>query len=236
MIFKTLILSALSLILSFGLMVEEGNAASFDRSDILAAPATASPYKSHLVEIANVDAKAVQSGDKMASGAQKFVDNMGQRAIGFLGSPKLTQVQKEQKFRRLLRNSFDMRTIGRFALGRYWRTSTPAQQKEYQRLFEDMVVDVYAARFSEYKGQALEVSEVRKDGSKDSVVTSHIVPDSGSKIRVDWRVRYKQGKYKIVDVIIEGVSMSLTQRSDFSSVIQRGGGKLQALLVHLRGK
>lgn len=231
------LLGLLSFVFSLVLFTGESKAASFEWGYLpTSSSQTSSSNSSRLIEIANLDANAVENGDKMASGAQRFVDDMGQRAIEFLGDVRLTQTQKEEKFRALLRNSFDMSTIGRFALGRYWRTATSAQQKEYQRLFEDMVVDVYAARFSEYKGQALEVSETRKDGTKDSVVTSFIVPTSGSKIRVDWRVRYKKGKYKIVDVIIEGVSMSLTQRSDFSSVIQRGGGEMQALLVHLRGQ
>ena len=78
------------------------------------------------------------------------------------------------------------------------------------------------------------VSGFRDDGKKDILVNSYIVPKGGSKVKVDWRVREKNGKMKIIDVIIEGVSMSLTQRSDFSSVIQRGGGKIEVLLEHLR--
>jgi len=53
-------------------------------------------------------------------------------------------------------------------------------------------------------------------------------------VKVDWRVRNSNGTLQIIDVVIEGVSMSLTQRSDFSSVIQRGGGNVEALLEHLR--
>ena len=49
-------------------------------------------------------------------------------------------------------------------------------------------------------------------------------------------MRYKDGKYKVIDIIVEGVSMSVTQRSDFSSVIQRGGGNVQVLIDHLREK
>lgn len=176
------------------------------------------------------------SGAKVDTGAQKFVTNMADKAISFLGNSSASQDQKEAEFRRLLKNSFDMKTIGRFALGRYWGTATAQQQQEYLQLFENMVVDVYAARFNEYKGQKLEVAGARADNN-DTLVTSYIVaPTGGDKFQVDWRVRNKGGTYKIVDVIIEGVSMSLTQRSDFSSVIQQGGGDVQSLLVHLRGK
>jgi phospholipid transport system substrate-binding protein len=179
---------------------------------------------------------ATPATDKMGAGAQKFIDSMGKDAIGFLADATLDMNEKEAEFRKLLRRSFDMRTIGRFALGRYWNTATPDQQREYSKLFEDMVVDVYSQRFNDYQGQSFDVSESRRDGDKDTLVKSFIVPDTGSKISVDWRVRYKDGAYKIVDVIIEGVSMSVTQRSDFSSVIQRGGGSIQPLLVHLRGQ
>lgn len=174
---------------------------------------------------------------KMESGARDFVDQMGKKAISFLGNAEYSQDEKEAEFRRLLRNSFDMKTIGRFALGRYWSVATPEQQKEYLKLFENMVVDVYAARFNEYKGQTLDMAGARPDGEKDTVVTSYIVAPGGSqKIQVDWRVRKRDSEYKIVDVIIEGVSMSLTQRSDYASVIQRGGGDVVALLEHLRAK
>jgi phospholipid transport system substrate-binding protein len=168
------------------------------------------------------------------SGSKSFIDGMAKTAIGFLGDTNLNEEQRKQEFRKLLHTSFDMKTIGRFALGTNWKTATPAQQAEYLKLFESMVVEVYANRFSEYDNQALEVAEAAPEG-KDVMVTSYIVPEGGGdKFRVDWRVRNKEGGYKIVDVIVEGVSMALTQRSDFASVIQRGGGNLEVLLEHLR--
>jgi phospholipid transport system substrate-binding protein len=180
-----------------------------------------------------IEIAATKSAD---TGAKAFIDDMGKKAISFLGNEAYSQTQKEAEFRRLLKNSFDMKTIGRFALGRYWSTATAQQQQEYLSLFETMVVGVYAQRFNEYKGQSLDVASFRPDGDKDTLVTSYIVdPKGAGKFQVDWRVRNKGGTYKVVDVIIEGVSMSLTQRSDFASVIQRGGGNVQSLLEHLRG-
>ena len=166
--------------------------------------------------------------------AEDFVNKMASDAISFLGNSGLSEVQKKKKFRQLLTRSFDMSTIGRFALGRYWRTASAEQRKEYNKLFRNMIVDVYSRRFGEYEGQKLEVRGSRKDNDKDVTVKSFIVPEVGSEIQVDWRVRYKNGQYKVIDVMVEGVSMALTQRSDFSSVIQRGGGEISVLLAHLR--
>lgn len=176
----------------------------------------------------------VNNEGKMGSGAQDFVQSMANRAIGFLGNEGLSQAQKKNSFRKLLQDSFDMKTIGRFSLGRYWRFATPDQRNEYQKLFEKMVINVYSDRFSEYTGQKFETRSFREEGTKDTLVTSYIVPEQGPEIEVEWRVRYKKGRYKVVDVIVEGVSMSVTQRSDFSSVIQRGGGEVSALLTYLK--
>ncbi len=175
-----------------------------------------------------------QSNAADNAGAQRFVADMGDQAIGFLSQNGLSQAQKEEKFRQLLQSKFDMATIGRFALGRNWRSASESQQQEYLRLFENMIVKIYASRFNEYKGEGFEVVSAKDTGKRDSLVSTYIVPNGGSKVKVDWRVRNKDGSFKIIDVIIEGVSMSLTQRSDFASVIQRGGGNIDVLLQHLR--
>ncbi len=177
---------------------------------------------------------AANAAGSEVEGAKNFIAGMGERGINFLGNEKMSMEAKKAEFAKLLNDSFDMNTISRFSLGQYWRTATPAQQKEYQKLFNTMVVKVYSNRFSEYKGQKFEVRNARKENDKDAVVSSFIVPTSGPEVRVDWRVRNKGGSYKVVDIIVEGVSMGQTQRADFSSVNQRGGGNVEALLDHLR--
>ena len=174
------------------------------------------------------------SEESRANGAESFVDKVAQRGIGFLSNADLSESQRRNEFKKLLNDSFDMKTIARFALGRYWRTASDSQKKEYLKLFNKMIIEVYTGRFSEYNGQELQVVSARAEGKADAVVASKIIPDEGPEIQIDWRVRFKNGKYKIVDVVVEGVSMALTQRSDFSSVIQRGGGNVDVLLEHLR--
>lgn len=181
-----------------------------------------------------IPATAASGQDQVAEGAKNFIIGMGDRGINFLGDQKMSQEAKKAEFSNLLNDSFDMNTIGRFSIGSSWNKATPAQQKEYLSLFNKMIVKVYSKRFSDYKGQKFDVRTARKEGTKDSIVTSYIVPNDGPEVRVDWRVRNKGGAYKVVDIIVEGVSMSQTQRADFASVIQRGGGKVEALLTYLR--
>jgi phospholipid transport system substrate-binding protein len=169
--------------------------------------------------------------------ALDFVKATAEKGLTFLSKPNSTEAEKKAEFKSLLNSSFDMDSIGRFTLGRYWNVATPAQQQEYLTLFRKMVVNVYTQRFGDYKGQKFQVKSARPVGNGDVLVMSEIVPTDGSdNIQVDWRVRSKGGSQKIIDVLVAGVSMSVTQRSDFSSVIQRGGGKLDVLIDYLKQK
>jgi phospholipid transport system substrate-binding protein len=181
------------------------------------------------------DAGSRSTSPAATKGAMAFVDGVGKRGIGILSAAATSEGQRKQSFKSLLNDSFDLTTIGRFALGRYWRVATPQQRSEYQRLFEKMIIDVYSDRFSSYSGQQLKTASAKMVSNTDAMVTTFILPkDGGEKVQVDWRVRNAGGKYKIVDVVVEGVSMSVTQRSDFASVIQRGGGDIAVLIDHLK--
>lgn len=180
------------------------------------------------------DEQATSLSQEQLKQARKFVSGVADDGIGFLSDQSITDVQRAERFRQLLIDSFDMKTIARFALGRYWRTASPEEKREYFKLFQERTVDVYSKRFSEYQGQKLEVRDARLEGGSDAIVTSYVISPDSPDVQVDWRVRHKDGSFKVVDIIVEGVSMVLTQRSDYSSVIQRGGGKIEVLLAHLR--
>ncbi len=166
--------------------------------------------------------------------SQAFIKDIAERGIGFMANKELNGETRKKEFRKMLEENFDMKTIGRFALGKYWRQASKDQQKEYLVLFENMIVNVYSRRFGEYNGEKFEVLSSRAQGTSDAIVASQIVPANGSPIAIDWRVRKKDGHFVVIDIIVSGVSMALTQRSDFSAVIQRGGGKIDVLLEHLR--
>jgi phospholipid transport system substrate-binding protein len=168
-----------------------------------------------------------------AADATAFVESLGQKALSSLTTPDLDQAEREKRVRALLRTYFDVDTIGRFVLGPNWRTATEAQRAEYIKLFERMIVTTYAQRFSEYSGQDFKVGKSVKASDRDTVVSSQSIQQGGPPIAVDWRVRNKNGQLKIIDVLVEGISMSVTQRSDFTAVIQSGGG-IEALLESLR--
>ena len=126
--------------------------------------------------------------------------------------------------------------IARFVLGRYWKNATSEQQEEFVKLFEDYIALVYSSQLAAYSGETLKVTGSRAD-SEGAVVASEIIRPTGSPpVKVEWRLTDQHGTYKIRDVAVDGISMAVTQRSEFASVIQRNGGQVQGLIAMLREK
>lgn len=177
---------------------------------------------------------AAVPGNAFAKGADsaagQFVQHLGDKALTSLTAKGLPQRERAGRVRTLLRENFDITTIGRFVLGTHYREATDAQRNEYFKLFEDMIVETYTQRFAEYSGQSFKVLSTEPGGGSDTMVKSQIIQPNGPPVDVDWRVRDKGGQLKIVDVLVDSISMSLTQRDDFDGVIQAGGGKIDALL------
>lgn len=167
--------------------------------------------------------------------ADGFIRTVGQQAISSLTGKELSDVQRQARFRTILNRTFDVPFLARFTLGRFWRRTSEEQREEYVGLFEDFIVLAYALRFKDYSGEVFTVGKVRQINERDSLVQSELALNDGRKIAVHWRVRGKD-KLKIIDVIIEGVSMAITHREEFSSVINRNGRKIDALLAMLRKK
>ena len=166
--------------------------------------------------------------------AAQFIDRLGNQAIETLRSRNFTLDQREDRFRGLLSRGFDLRFIGRFVLGKYWRRATPGQQSNYLALFDEFALHTYSARFGGYVGETLTVVGTRQANDKDVVVRTRIDRPNSPPIIADWRVRATGNRYRIIDVMIEGISLAVTQRSEFAAVVQRDG--IEGLLSVLRAR
>jgi phospholipid transport system substrate-binding protein len=177
---------------------------------------------------------AAPSGDA-STPAVAFMNTLWSRAIEVLNN-KTPVAKRQAQFRELFHDDFDCPGIARFVLGRYWRGASLEEQKEFLKLFEDYVVFVYTTRLSDFGGEQFKVSGSRPDQDAVIVSTDVITPGAPQPLKIDWRLVNDGGAFKIADVIVEGVSMMVTQRSEFASVIQRHGGQVQDLLNLMREK
>jgi phospholipid transport system substrate-binding protein len=177
---------------------------------------------------------AAPTGDSDPKAAA-FMNQLWSRALELLNK-KAPAAERQARFRELFHDDFDSPGIARFVLGRYWRTASPEEQKEFLKLFEDYVVYVYTARLSDFQGEEFKINSARSDEGSVIVSTDVLTPGAPTPLKVDWRLVNDDGVYKISDVIVEGVSMLVTQRSEFASIIQRHGGQVQGLLDLMREK
>ena len=155
--------------------------------------------------------------------AAKFVNNLGQRAFQMLNQQGMALEHKEAQVRTLLAENFDLKLIGRYVIGQSWRTMGEEQQEAYLTVFEEYVLRTYSKRLGGYSGQQFQISGVKSASPEDHIVSTTISRPGAPPVEAAWRVQTKTSQYKIVDVMVAGVSMVVTQRSEFGAVIQRQG-------------
>ncbi len=170
-------------------------------------------------------------------GAKAFLNTMADQAIRSLTKAGVSRPERIENFRTLFKENFAVKTIGKWILGRYWSKATPEQQNEYFRLFEDLIVVSYVDRFAQYTGEGLKITKTLAHNKRVTTVFSEIQQlGSTTPVRVDWRIGKTSKAYKVMDVVVEGTSMSITMKSDFGSIIRQKGGKVAGLLEVLRSK
>jgi phospholipid transport system substrate-binding protein len=164
-----------------------------------------------------------------------FIQNLGNQVLEVIAD-STSPYQKQIYFHQLFHQDFDLSQIARFVLGTYWRVASEPERQEFQQLFEYQLLMAYGPRLAEYRAEALRVTGKRPD-QNGLIVTSQIIrPRGAAPIAVDWHLSVSDGLYKISDIFIEGISMAVTQRSEFAQVIQRNGGQVESLLAMMRKK
>tara|TARA_Y100000589_G_C26889959_1_gene521663 strand:+ start:51 stop:662 length:612 start_codon:yes stop_codon:yes gene_type:complete len=155
-------------------------------------------------------------------GAAEFLRKVGDETIVLLKDRSRPKLEKEEELRKILNKSIDMKTIGRFALGKTWREINDEQKARYLKLFRDYVLYSYSKRLLTYAGETFNVVKSRPI-RRDALVYTLINQASGQPLETYWRIRRQDNDYYVIDVIVEGISMAVTQRSEFRTVIRQRG-------------
>lgn len=175
-------------------------------------------------------------GRAAAAEPEGFLRSFAAAAVATLNDRSLSQDDKARSLRRLLDAGFHLPAIGRFVLGTHWANASQQERREYGSLFADYVAATYLRRLDSIGEANLTFGTARflKDGDL-AVIASRVARSGQSDMRVDWRLKRTRGGWRILDVVVEGVSMALTLRAEFDAVIRKRGGQLPALLDEMRG-
>jgi len=124
-----------------------------------------------------------------------------------------------QEIRRIAAELFDFDEISRRALSRHWAGRTPAEQAEFTALFTDLLERTYIGRIESYSGEKIVYTGELVDGDY-ATVRSRVVTRRKTEMALDYRLHRAGGRWKVYDVVIDGVSFVSTYRSEFNRVIQ----------------
>ncbi|MBP3515848.1 MAG: ABC transporter substrate-binding protein [Alphaproteobacteria bacterium] len=169
--------------------------------------------------------------------AEAFVKKVTTEGIEEIINANVSQQVKDQRFAKLFNEALDLDFIGQFVLGRNWRTSTPEQRSAFIKVYRELNVKTWSQRFDEFKGKNFIFSGTTPSNSKNQIFVNSSVPmEQGEPAKVVWRVKQSGNNYKIVDIIIENVSLAITARNEYSSFIKNNPGGVDALIKDLQKK
>jgi phospholipid transport system substrate-binding protein len=167
-----------------------------------------------------------------------FVASIGQRAMQILDDTRLPPAIRRQEFTAVIDRNFDLPAIARFTLGTYWRLATPLQRRQFLRVLDAYLVNVYWSRLQrlqDYHDVKLTVVSERPLGAGSSLVATQLRWPTGQRpVELDWTVTARGSGYKIVELSIDGVNQALTERSQFGDLIARNGGSLPSLIAQMQ--
>lgn len=170
-------------------------------------------------------ASLAQAAQATPTDAANFVNDLSQRVITAVKRTDITDNEKEAKLNELFLQAVDTKWIGKFSLGRYWRTITPTQQEQFLNLYSKYLTGLYVPNFRKYTGNIVKVTDSKEIRPSEYLVQTELTDASNTmNIKISYRLLQNQKeleKFIIFDVIAEGVSLIATQRAELNSVIEK---------------
>jgi phospholipid transport system substrate-binding protein len=164
-----------------------------------------------------------------------YIKGLSEKVVVIAKKEQDKKIQDDQ-VATLLNENLAYERIARFVLGKHWANATEAEKKEFVDLYAKSLRLAYSRQILSVDLKDVQVYDafVSPQGQMVTVKTKVINPDSGQPVAIDWRLIASPEGYNIVDVLVEGISVASSQRSEYASIIQRGGGKVEAVLIKLR--
>lgn len=170
-----------------------------------------------------------------AEAAKTFIRELADETLGVLRQPEIEDQVRKEEFTELLEKGVNTDYVSRFVLGRSWRTASAAERQEFVDLFKRFLLANLTERLAgAYDNHSFRVLSAVTAGRRDVLVRSEILRSQGPKLPIEWRVRKFGDHWQIIDIKAEGLSLAITQREEYSAVVQRKG--MDGLLSALRSQ
>ncbi len=169
------------------------------------------------------------------SQAEDFIKEVTKTGIEQIINSDVSQAEKDKRFEKLFNKYLDLDFIGRFVLGRYWKTSTPQQRKDFINAYRELNIKTWSKRFDEFKGKSFNFNGTSPSNSANQIfVNTTVNMGEGAPAKVVWRVKDTNGELKVVDIIIENVSLAITARNEYTAYIKKAPNGVDDLIADLK--
>jgi phospholipid transport system substrate-binding protein len=182
-------------------------------------------------------ATTVKAASIDATKAEDFIKGVTKTGIEEIINSNVSAEEKQARFRKLFNEDLDVDFIGKFVLGRYWKTATAAQRAEFIDVYRELNTQTWSQRFDEFKGKTFLFNGTAPSNSAGQIFVNTAVPmDNGAPAKVIWRVKETDGKMKVIDIIIENVSLAINARNEYTAYIKQSPNGVAGLIENLKSK
>ncbi len=177
----------------------------------------------------------VEAADPDKDEAAKFLREITARAETMLVNQSLNPDERKAVLEDLIASGFDLDALSRFVLAKHWKNTTASEREEFQSLFRDYIILTVGRHMDSVPRFELEVVAARRLGKNALAMRSNLhFGEERSTLFINWRLRRNAGYWRIVDIVVQGVSFASVIRSEFVALIDSHGGEVESLLAELR--
>lgn len=157
------------------------------------------------------------------NGPSAVVQETADAVVAVLADKNQSTAEKRAKIEQIVYAHFDFTTLSKLVLARNWKQLSPAQQHDFVEEFKRHLSVTYGRNVETYNNERAVITGDREESNKDWTVKTKIIRPSAADILVDYRLRQEDGKWHVIDVIIEGVSLVANFRSQFQEILTSSG-------------
>ncbi len=168
------------------------------------------------------------------SAPMRMIEKTIDEVLAVLSDSSLSTADQRSRLEEIANARFDFETMSRLVLARNWKRFSKPQQEEFVEEFKNFLAHSYGDRIDRYTEEKVEVTGERQEPRGDVTVKTRIVGGQYSDAVVDYRVRQRDGEWRVIDVVVEGISLVFNYRDQFKEVVSRSGP--EGLLKRLRKK